>query len=134
MALPAWLAAALPGLFDKTVEVFDKKFQTDAEKAQAEFAFALAVQDQLKGVAEAEQANVTERHKADTASDTWLAKNVRPTALVYLMALFTAAFFWEVPPDVLEMLRDLLMTVFVFYFGSRTIEKVAGLMIGRKKA
>jgi hypothetical protein len=38
----------------------------------------------------------------------------------------------DVPETVLEMLRDLLMTVFVFYFGARTIEKVTG-MISKKK-
>jgi hypothetical protein len=52
----------------------------------------------------------------------------RPSALIYLMALFTLAFWQDVPEAVLEMLRDLLMTVFVFYFGSRTLEKITKMV------
>lgn len=80
-----------------------------------------------------EQTNLTERHKNDMTSDSWLSKNVRPVALIYLMALFTMAFFLDVPETVLEMLRDLLMTVFAFYFGLRTFEKAAGMYMGKQK-
>lgn len=77
----------------------------------------------------AEEAS-TARHKHDMASDSWLSKNVRPISLVYLMALFTLAFAIDVPETVLTMLRDLLMAVFMFYFGSRTLEKVTGIVKG----
>jgi hypothetical protein len=70
---------------------------------------------------------LTKRHQADMASDSWLSKNIRPLSLVYLMMLFTLAFMTDVPENVLEMLNGLLMTVFIFYFGSRTVEKVAGI-------
>jgi hypothetical protein len=43
--------------------------------------------------------------------------------------LFTLAFFYNVPESVLEMLRDLLMTVFIFYFGARTLEKGAKMLM-----
>lgn len=59
-----------------------------------------------------------------------LSKNVRPLALIYLMALFTMAFFTEVPESVLGMLRDLLMTVFIFYFGARSFEKITKMVKG----
>jgi hypothetical protein len=76
---------------------------------------------------------ITDRHKNDMASDSWLSKNVRPISLVYLMALFTLAFVIAVPESVLTMLRDLLMAVFMFYFGSRTIEKVVHSVKGAGK-
>lgn len=80
-----------------------------------------------------EQGNITDRHTNDMQSDSWLSKNVRPITLIYLMALFTLAFFMDVPESVLHMLRDLLMTVFVFYFGARTLEKVGKMAFGSKK-
>lgn len=76
---------------------------------------------------------ITARHSADMLSDSALSKNIRPISLLYLMALFTLAFVIQVPETVLTMLRDLLMAVFMFYFGSRTVEKVVGVIKERKK-
>lgn len=75
---------------------------------------------------------ITKRHQADMTSDSWMSKNIRPLSLVYLMILFTLAFVIDVSETVLLMLRDLLMTVFVFYFGSRTIEKGMKIVKGAK--
>jgi len=126
------LAGLIPGLVNKGVEIFDRKYQTEAEKQQAVRLYELEMQERIQGAWNQEQAQLTERHKNDMISDSWLSKNIRPVALIYLMALYTLAFFMDVPETVLEMLRDLLMTVFVFYFGARTIEKVTG-MISKKK-
>ncbi len=122
------IATLLPTLIDKGVELFDKKFQTEAEKEQAVREYKEQASAQLHSAWESEQKQLTERHKNDMKSDSWLSKNIRPMALIYLMGLFTLAFFNDVPETVLEMLRDLLMTVFVFYFGARTIEKVATMI------
>jgi len=118
------LSGLLPGLIDKGVELFDKKFTTEAEKQKAIDDYKQETAKQLQAAWDEEQKQLTERHKQDMNSDSWLSKNVRPMALVYLMALFTIAFFMEVPESVLDMLQNLLMTVFVFYFGSRTLEKM----------
>jgi len=118
------LSGLLPGLIDKGVELFDKKFTTEAEKQKAIDEYKQETAKQLQAAWDEEQKQLTERHKQDMNSDSWLSKNVRPMALVYLMALFTIAFFMEVPESVLDMLQNLLMTVFVFYFGSRTLEKM----------
>ena len=128
MALPAILLSLIPSLVDKTINIIDKKFQTDAEKEEARLTITLAAQKQLQDAWDSEQAHLTERHRADMMSDSTLSKNIRPLVLLYLMALFTLAFFYQVPETVLEMLRDLLMAVFVFYFGSRTVEKVTALL------
>ena len=128
MALPAILLSLIPSLVDKTINILDKKFQTDAEKEETRIALTLTAQKQLQDAWDSEQAHLTERHRADMMSDSTLSKNIRPLVLLYLMALFTLAFFYQVPETVLEMLRDLLMAVFVFYFGSRTVEKVTALL------
>jgi cation transport ATPase len=122
------LAGLIPGLVNKGVEIFDKKFQTESEKQAAIREYELTLQREVQQAWESEQRNLTERHNNDMKSDSWLSKNIRPMALLYLMALYTLAFFMDVPETVLEMLRDLLMTVFVFYFGARTIEKVTSMV------
>lgn len=74
---------------------------------------------------------VTERHKADMGSDSWMSKNVRPIALLYLLFLFTILAIldssmerFKVEDIYVELLKVLLVSVFCFYFGGRTIEKM----------
>ena len=80
--------------------------------------------------------NLTERHKADMQSDSWLAKNIRPITLAALTTftlLYAAAGLvvdfpvdgvkYEAYKAVLTTLASLNTIVFTFYFGSRGIEK-----------
>jgi predicted PurR-regulated permease PerM len=127
------LASLIPTIVNKGMDLFDKKFETDSEKLQKKAEFEKYMQEQIQTAWDKEQQNITERHKNDMQSDSWLSKNIRPMALIYLMALFTLAFFYNVPESVLEMLRDLLMTVFVFYFGARSLEKIGKMVSGGKK-
>ena len=127
MALPMALLGLLPGLIDKGVEIFDKKFQTSAEKDEAVREHIREVQEQIEQVWDKEQAHITERHKNDMTSDSWLSKNIRPLTLVYLMGLFTLAFITDVEESILGLLKELMMTVFVFYFGARGLEKIVGI-------
>jgi len=131
MALPAILLSMIPDLIGKGFDLFDKKFQTDAEKETAVRNWETVVRDKIQGAWDTEQKHITDRHKADMRSDSWLSKNIRPMTLVYLMALFTIAFFTDVDLEVLSLLKQLMMTVFVFYFGSRTLDKFTSTM-GKK--
>jgi cation transport ATPase len=129
MAIPALLAGLIPGLVNKGVELFDKKFVTDAEKQEAIRKYEADAAQALQQAWESEQANITLRHANDMQSDSWLSKNIRPMVLIYLMCLFTLAFFMAVRESVLNMLQDLLMTSFIFYFGARTLEKGAKMFL-----
>lgn len=77
----------------------------------------------------------TTRHKTDMASDSWLSKNIRPMVLIYLMAAWTAfavvSIKWKIAPAYTEMLKDMLLAAFGFYFLSRGVEKVASLIKGK---
>jgi len=146
MAIPAMLLPILGQLAGNGLQIVSDAVQARGKKeieerlgielkpdmSQEELAkvqvAAMEHERELKKIVEQE---ITKRHTADMTSDSWLSKNIRPMSLVYLMALFSAAFVVDVPLTVLEMLRDLLMTVFVFYFGSRSIEK--GLKIFKEK-
>lgn len=78
-----------------------------------------------------EEIGITERHKADMQSDSWLAKNARPITLLSLLANFYFI-MWadsiqegliDVKPAYISMLEVLLVTVIVAYFGSRGFSK-----------
>jgi len=65
------------------------------------------------------------------ASDSWLSKNVRPMSLIFLtvmtMILIYLDFFYgeeiSVPGEWIELLKSLLLGVYIAYFGSRGLEK-----------
>jgi hypothetical protein len=76
-----------------------------------------------------EQGNLTERHKADMASDSWLSKNIRPMTLV---AIFCGYFTFGIMDangmkaneSYVQLLGQWGMLVMSFYFGGRTLEKI----------
>lgn len=96
-------------------------------KAQA-LDFQVEMEDQL-----------TERLKTDMASDSWLSKNIRPLVLVYLMAAWTifagfSMYEQEVDPAYVEMLKQMLMAAFGFYFVSRGAEKITQILKGSPRS
>lgn len=72
---------------------------------------------------------VTDRWKADMSSDSWMAKNIRPFVLVYLLVVvtgFAAASIWKyaIDPTWVDLFKELLKIAFGAYFLGRTVEKV----------
>jgi len=73
---------------------------------------------------------VSKRWDSDMASDSWLSKNVRPLTLVYL-TLATSVYIvldslniaFDIDQAWIELLKTLLVTIYVAYFGSRGFEK-----------
>ncbi|GAB5563350.1 MAG: hypothetical protein Wins2KO_04130 [Winogradskyella sp.] len=81
-----------------------------------------------------ENQEISNRWKYDMSSDSWLSKNVRPISLMFLTfsAIFLAYldFFYtnlEVIDEWIELLKTLLITVYVAYFGGRSYEKTKKL-------
>ena len=73
---------------------------------------------------------VSKRWQSDMKSDSWLSKNTRPMALIFLtLSLivfilldgFDIAF--SIDTSWIDLLKSLLITVYVAYFGSRGAEK-----------
>jgi hypothetical protein len=77
-----------------------------------------------------EMEQITKRWDADMASDSWLSKNTRPVTLLYLTFMTTLFVIldssdspFKVGSEWVELLKTLLVTVYVAYFGSRGFEK-----------
>ena len=78
-----------------------------------------------------EMKGVTDRWKSDMSSDSFLSKNVRPLSLIFLtistmILIYLDSFYGEeiiVPSEWIELLKSLLLGVYIAYFGSRGIEK-----------
>jgi hypothetical protein len=84
-----------------------------------------------------EQQELSKRHTADMSSDSWLSKNIRPmTLLIILAGYFTfalmSAFDLETHKQYVELLGQWGIIIMSFYFGGRTVEKVADMVERRK--
>jgi hypothetical protein len=80
----------------------------------------------------AEQHELTDRLKADMASDSWLSKNIRPMTLIailtgYFVFALMSAFGVDTNQRYVELLGQWGMLIMSFYFGGRTLEKVLTL-------
>ena len=74
---------------------------------------------------------ITDRWKADMASDSWLSKNVRPAVLIFLVVSTVLMIFidagtiqFSVEDKWTDLLQLVLITVIGAYFGGRSLEKV----------
>ena len=77
----------------------------------------------------AEQHELTDRHKADMASDSWLSKNIRPMALIFILGGYfifamMSAFGVDTNERYVELLGQWGIVVMSFYFSGRTLEKL----------
>jgi hypothetical protein len=80
----------------------------------------------------AEQHELTDRLKADMASDSWLSKNIRPMTLIailtgYFVFAMMSAFGIDTNQRYVELLGQWGMLIMSFYFGGRTLEKILTL-------
>ena len=94
------------------------------EKTDKETALNLLEQDI------AEMNNISVRWQSDMMSDSWLSKNTRPMALIFLTMSMTvfiildSTVLLEIKTGWVSLLETLLVTVYVAYFGSRGAEKI----------
>jgi hypothetical protein len=132
---------ALAGLLDIGGKIIDKLVPDPAAKAKAQLDLAtLAQNGELAAMAnetklfETDQNNITDRWKADMASDSWLSKNIRPLSLVaiftaYVVFALMSAFGLAVNEDYVELLGQWGIIIFGAYFTSRGAEKIMDMKV-----
>lgn len=133
----------LAGLLNIGGKLIDKLIPDPEAKAKAQLDLAKLAQDgELAVMAndtklyETEQNNLSDRHKSDMASDSWLSKNIRPMTLVaifvgYFVFAMMSAFNYNANEAYVTLLGQWGMLVMSFYFGGRTLEKIID-MKGKK--
>lgn len=136
----SWFTDIFSGGAAKLVEavggVIDNLHTSDEEKGQLKNQLESMImahnEKQMDYVAQYDK-EITERHKSDMQSDSWLSKNIRPLTLAFLTAstvllAYLTIFVLPVEKIVLmepwiSLLTTILVTAYSFYFGSRGIEK-----------
>ena len=118
-----WLTG---GVIKSIGDVVDNLTTTKEEKLEAQ----RLIQEILEKADSDAQEQVTERWKADMASDSFLSKNIRPLVLIFLTVVFTILAFFDgniggfsVAKQYVPIFQSLLITVYGAYFVGRTWEK-----------
>ena len=126
----------LAALFEVGGKLIDKLIPDPEAKAKAQLELAQMAQDgELAKMAndtkvyEVEQTNVTARWTADAATDSWLAKNIRPLSLVlifagYFLFAFMSAFGYDANESYVTLLGQWGMLIMSAYFGGKTLENI----------
>jgi hypothetical protein len=131
MKLPDFTAGGVPQ--EQLLELKKAEFAHQEALIQA----ALEERRQTIDWTKTEVQEVTKRWQADMSADSWLSKNVRPLALIFvlglLLACITVAWAGLATPDVLlTVLKSWGEIVLLAYFGGRSIEKGVAIVQKRK--
>jgi len=131
-----FLSKAAPGILDLAGNVLPDAGLFGLVKNLIKKDTLLPVEDKEKALMLLEQDMIeiketTKRWESDMKSDSWLSKNTRPMCLIFL-SIMTIAFIWvdshheisfTVEQEWIGLLKTLVTTVYVAYFGSRGAEK-----------
>jgi uncharacterized membrane protein (DUF106 family) len=129
----------IAALLDVGMKVLDK-FVPDPE-ARAKAQQELLKMQQEGRLAELQADNIeaqelTKRQQADMSSDSWLAKNIRPMTLIFILLAYflfamMSAYGYNANEEYVSLLGQWGMLIMSFYFGGRTLEKILA-MRGKK--
>ena len=77
-----------------------------------------------------EMQEISKRWESDMTSDSWLSKHTRPMTLIFLTVSLVVFILLDglsiefgINSEWINLLKSLLITVYVAYFGSRGVEK-----------
>lgn len=127
---------------DSVMKGLDELFTSEEEKLKAKEILEKQMQEYNTELAEMiskEQEQLTERHRIDMASDSWLSKNIRPLSLIFILLLYT--FFsissgnlgaFKVQDEFIKLIGTWGMVIMSFYFGGRSFEKITTIIKKRK--
>lgn len=147
----SWFTSLFSNGIDSVVssvgDAIDKLVTSDEERLQLRNELEKELNNfkevQLQHAENLEQ-QITDRHNADMKSDSWLSKNIRPLALAFLTTANVLLAYVTVFSELsvaqqttldgwLPLMQNLLMSVFIFYFGGRTAEKLTGAVSKKLK-
>jgi len=84
------------------------------------------------GLIQSEDENITSRWTSDNQGN-FLTKSVRPLTLIYMIVVLSIMAFadgniggFKINPAYIQLFQGLTMTVFVAFFGGKTIERIKG--------
>lgn len=139
-------------VIESTGNAIDKIFTSDEERIKAKAAFKIGIEQlaneaikEVNNHVETQEKERTSRLKIDMKSDSWLSKNVRPMTLIFMtvtvsILAFTTIFYSgfsdqqaETVKEWIGFFKNVMLTIYAFYFSARAVEKVQSMRKGKDK-
>lgn len=132
------------GIVDSVGKITDELIASDEERLEKEIEkqktilqhkvemAKLNIEDKRidYGLAENEMNNITNRWVSDNSGN-FLTRSVRPLTLIYMMVILSIMAFmdgnigeFKINPAYIQLFQGLTMTVFIAFFGGKTIERI----------
>lgn len=117
-------------------DVAKKFITTDQDRMKYETEMIQIINSQTDKMlthADIYEQELSARQKNDMASDSWLSKNIRPLMMVFFLTMVSLVGMEVIKPDVgfIEMIKEFTTYGLMFYFGGRSLEKVASMVTSR---
>jgi hypothetical protein len=136
-ALTNLITGGIASIVNSIADVVDRFVTTDDEKLKAKLELTKIAVEQERTIISAlaaQEAELTERLKADMSSDSFLSKNIRPMSLIFLLGVFTVlaltdgnlsygSWHFVIGQHYVLAFQSFTETMIAFYAGGRTIEK-----------
>mgnify|MGYP003113669458 FL=1 len=118
------IADKISGVVDKFVQTKDEKAAFEKEMTNIFMSHELSLEKEI-----------SERHKNDMQSDSWLSKNIRPLLTIFSLVLYTLFAItdgnigkFNIANQYVDLLGQIVIMSLGFYFTSRGIEKTAKII------
>ena len=118
------IADKISGVVDRFVQTKDEKAEFEKEMTNIFMSHELSLEKEI-----------SERHKNDMQSDSWLSKNIRPLLTIFSLVLYTLFAItdgnigeFNIANQYVDLLGQIVIMSLGFYFTSRGIEKTAKII------
>ena len=141
-----WIDGLIGGGVGKLVETVgntvDKFVTTDEERLKLKQSIDKDLMDFKTSIlsnAESYEQELTKRLQADMSSDSWLSKNIRPMTLIAILVMYSVFSItsgniggFKIAESYVQLLGQWGMMIMSFYFGGRSLEKIATIWKGKE--
>lgn len=128
--LGSGIVEAVGKVADDLITSDEERAEKENEKLKTNLNYTLEMKKLDYELIQAEDKNITSRWISDNKSG-WLAKNVRPLTLIYLLTVLTLMAFssgniggFKIADNFVDLFQILAITAFASYFGGRSFEKI----------
>ena len=118
------IAEKIGGVVDRFVRTKDEKAEFEKQMTQVFMEHELSLEKEISA-----------RHKADMASDSWLSKNIRPMITLFSLAIYTIFALldgnvgsFNLQNQYVDLMGQILSYALGFYFTSRGLEKISTIV------
>ena len=115
---------------DDLITSDEERLEKENEKLKTNLNYKLESKKLDYELIQNENENITNRWISDNKSG-WLAKNVRPMTLIFLLIVLTSMAFtsgnigkFKIADNFVDLFQILAITAFGAYFGGRSMEKI----------